>query len=120
MKKSLLIAAAVLLTAPSAWAQVANSGPQGSTGGNAVGSAFTAPPTANSAGASASSGVQNGGPAGSAGGNNVGTALAPAPAATTAAAPQTARQVQNGGPDGSNGANNVGAAVPATQTRTHQ
>jgi len=98
MTKSFLIAVAVILTAPTAWAQVQNAGPQGSTGGNSVGAAINAPaPTAGAganagastpgANAGASTQVQNAGPGGSTGSNNVGATLAapanPAPSTAT-------------------------------------
>jgi hypothetical protein len=76
MTKSFPIAAAVILAAPTAWAQVQNGGPQGSTGGNSVGVAINAPAPSVGAGgnvgastpganAGASTQVQNAGPAGS-------------------------------------------------------
>jgi hypothetical protein len=80
--KTLIVVASLVLP-------FAASAQQGSTGANAVGSAFTSPApssgasgaTTGGANAGASTQVQNAGPAGSTGGNSVGAALAaPAPA----------------------------------------
>ena len=84
-----LVVVASLLLPFAASAQVQNAGPDGSTGGNSVGSALTSPgpsagaggATSGAAGAGASTQVQNAGPAGSTGANAVGS-VQPAPSAT--------------------------------------
>ena len=93
MTRSLVLAAALSLVASASWAQVQNAGPQGSTGGNSVGAALSAPaPSAPAANADVPSGVQvqNGGPSGSTGSNNVGATVAapasPPPATATGGA----------------------------------
>jgi hypothetical protein len=86
--KTLIVVASLVLP-------FAASAQQGSTGANAVGSAFTSPSsgasgtTTGGADAGASTQVQNSGPAGSTGGNNVGAVLA---------APSPAQNAGNGHP----------------------
>jgi hypothetical protein len=110
MTRALLFTAALIVAAPTAWAQTQISTP-GSNGGNAVGSAFTssAPSTG---GASAPTGAAQISTPGSNGGNAVGSAFAtPAPATgTTASASSGAPQIST---PGSNGGNAVGSAVTA-------
>jgi hypothetical protein len=110
MTRSLFFAAALIVAAPTAWAQTQISTP-GSNGGNAVGSALTSPAPATGA-TSAPAGAPQISTPGSNGGNAVSGAFAtPAPATgTTASASSGAPQIST---PGSNGGNAVGSAVTA-------
>jgi hypothetical protein len=108
MTRSLLFTVALIVAAPTAWAQTQISTP-GSNGGNAVGGALVSPaPTGTT---SAPAGASQISTPGSNGGNAVGSAFtSPAPATGTASASTSAPQIST---PGSNGGNAVGSAVPA-------
>jgi hypothetical protein len=109
MTRALLFTAALIVAAPTAWAQTQISTP-GSNGGNAVGSALTAPALSTGA-TSAPSGAPQISTPGSNGGNAVGGAFAtPAPATGTTASAAGTPQIST---PGSNGGNAVGSAVTA-------
>jgi hypothetical protein len=109
MTRALLFTAALIVAAPTAWAQTQISTP-GSNGGNAVGSALTAPAPSTGA-TSAPSGAPQISTPGSNGGNAVGGAFAtPAPATGTTASAAGTPQIST---PGSNGGNAVGSAVTA-------
>ena len=108
MTRALLFTAALIVAAPTAWAQTQISTP-GSNGGNAVGSALTSPGPAGATSAPTSA-PQISTP-GSGGGNAVGSAFAsPAPTTGNASASAGAPQIST---PGSNGGNAVGSAVTA-------
>ena len=107
MTSALLFTAALIVAAPTAWAQTQISTP-GSNGGNAVGSALTSP-APSSGGSSAPTGAAQISTPGSNGGNAVAGAFAtPAPATGTTSS--GAAQIST---PGSNGGNAVGSAVTA-------
>jgi hypothetical protein len=109
MTRSLLFTAALIIAAPTAWAQTQISTP-GSNGGNAVGGALVSPAPATGA-TSAPAGAPQISTPGSGGGNAVGGAFAsPAPTTGTASASTSAPQIST---PGSNGGNAVGSAAPA-------
>ena len=80
MTRALLFTAALIVAAPTAWAQTQISTP-GSNGGNAVGSALTSPAPATGATSAPTSAPQTSTP-GSNGGNAVGSAVT-APVSST-------------------------------------
>ena len=112
MTRTLILTAALIVAAPTAWAQTQISTP-GSNGGNAVGSALTSPGPATGTASAQTSAPQISTP-GSNGGNAVGGAFAsPAPTTGNVSASAGAPQIST---PGSNGGNAVGSAVTAPST----
>src|SRR5262245_9788599 len=103
MTRPFLLAAALILAAPAAWAQAQIATP-GSNGGNAVCSALTSPGPGTDAGAGTPTSAPQISTPGSNGGNAVGGAFASpsAPAPSTGASANTQAQISTPGSNGGN------------------